>query len=113
MTIDQLQIAKKLAKAHYAIESSITHIYTITDKVHVTDTANVPIEPDNSIKLLEVNADTPASGVMPISFGPSPEIPYPSVIVEVTPAEFEKIRSQELKLPSGWNIGQELPKDGE
>ena len=38
------------------------------------------------IKLLEVNENTVAAGVMPLYFGPAPAsgIPYPSVIVEVT-----------------------------
>ena len=68
--------------------------------------------PTTPIKLLEVNADTAPSGVMPLHFGPAPAggIPYPSVIVEVTPDEFERIRAHELKLPDGWTIGEEYPR---
>ncbi len=33
-----------------------------------------------------------------------------SVIVEVTPDEFERIKLQELKLPDGWSIDEEYPK---
>ena len=64
------------------------------------------------IKLLEVNEATVAAGVMPLHFGPVPAsgIPFASVIVEVTPIEFEKIKADELKLPDGWVLGQELPK---
>jgi hypothetical protein len=49
---------------------------------------------------------------MPLHFGPAPAsgIPYPSVIVEVTPDEFKKIQSHELKLPEGWEIGEELAR---
>ena len=52
---------------------------------------------------------------MPLYFGPVPSsgIPYASVIVEVTPDEFERIRVQELKLPDGWTIGEEYPKGSE
>jgi hypothetical protein len=44
---------------------------------------------------------------MPLYFGPAPAsgIPYPSVIVEVSPNEFKKIQSDELKLPEVWTIG--------
>jgi hypothetical protein len=36
--------------------------------------------------------------------------PYPSVIVEVTPDEFEMIQRKELPLPEGWMVGKFLPK---
>ena len=65
------------------------------------------------IKLLEINIDTSPSGIMPLHFGPVPGsgIPYPSVIVEVTPDEFDRIRLQELKLPDGWTIDEEYPRE--
>ena len=55
------------------------------------------------------------SGIMPLHFGPAPAIgiPYSSTIIEVTPNEFRKIQSHELKLPEGWEIGEELPKPAE
>ena len=34
-------------------------------------------------------------------------IPYPSVIVEITPYEFDRIRLQEAKLPDGWTVDEE------
>jgi hypothetical protein len=50
---------------------------------------------------------------MPLYFGPMPGggIPYPSVIAEVTPDEFDRIRLQELKLPDGWTIDEEYPRE--
>ncbi len=49
---------------------------------------------------------------MPLHFGPVPAIGilYSSIIIEVTPNEFQKIQSHELKLPEGWEIGEELPR---
>jgi len=49
---------------------------------------------------------------MPLHFGPIPAsgVPFPSVIVEVTPDEYERIQRRELKLPAGWENGEELPK---
>ena len=31
-------------------------------------------------------------------------------VEEVSPDEFEKIRSDELKLPEGWTLGEEFPR---
>ena len=93
-----------LARKHYEIEAGLTQIFRITDTAEATATRRAPI------KLLEVNTNTPESGIMPLHFGPAPAsgIPYASVIIEVSPDEFEKIRSNELKLPEGWSIGEEL-----
>lgn len=100
------QKAKELADRHFELESGLTHVYNITEH---SDANMVHAEP---IKLLEVNENTVESGIMPLHFGPAPAIgiPYSSVIIEVTPKEFEKIRSHELKLPDGWEIGDELPR---
>ncbi|MHB1558164.1 MAG: hypothetical protein ACYC61_11935 [Isosphaeraceae bacterium] len=100
------EAAAVLARKHYEIEAGLTQIFRITDAAEATVPRGAPI------KLLEVNKNTPESGIMPLHFGPAPAsgIPYASVIIEVTPNEFEKIRSNELKLPHGWSIGEELPR---
>ncbi len=97
-------VAKRLARKHFEIEGGLTHIFRITGTAEASDS-----EP---IKLLEVNEATVPSGVMPLHFGAAPAsgIPYPSVIVEVTPEEYEKIVAQTVKLPKGWLIGEELLK---
>lgn len=103
---EKSEIAKKLARNHYEAEEGLQKIYRLTGA------ADVELKPKEPIKLLEVNVNTIPSGVMPLHFGPAPAsgIPYPSVIVEVTPEEFNKIQSQEIKLPQGWSIGEELPR---
>jgi len=57
--------------------------------------------------------DPTADGIRPVFFGPRPEcgIPFPSTIVEVTPAEYELIRDGSLALPDGWQMGEEFRKD--
>jgi hypothetical protein len=104
--VDISEAAENLARKHYEIEAGVTQIFRITDRVDATVVRAAPI------KLLEVNENTPETGVMPLHFGPAPAsgIPYASIIIEVSPSEFEKIRSNELKLPEGWSIGAELPK---
>jgi hypothetical protein len=100
-------VAKKLAAAHYSIEPRILRIFQLRE---AAETESLPATP---IKLLEVNEHTSPSGVMPLYFRPAPAsgIPYSSVIVEVTPDEFEQIRGNSLPLPFGWSIAEELPRE--
>ncbi len=94
-------IARLLAQAHRDVESTITRIVRIVG----------PNEADGlePIKLLEVNTAATASGVWPIAFSPAPPaIPYGSVVVEVTPAEYAAIVANELALPRDWRLGDEL-----
>ena len=92
--------ARKLAEAHYNVETGITAIY------RVTGSAQDEARSDEPIKFLEVNEHTIPAGIMPLSFGPSPAsgIHFSSVIIEVTPEEFESIQRDELKLPHGWTF---------
>ncbi len=95
------EIARVLAEAHRNLEATITRIVRIVG----------PNEADGRepIKLLEVNTAAVASGIWPIAFSPDPpEIPYGSVVVEVSPDEYEAIVRKQLSLPSGWDLGPEL-----
>jgi hypothetical protein len=92
--------AKKLADAHCRIEPSILRIMRI-----VTSGEESPAEPVN---LLEVNRDTTPSGIVSITFGPVEGVPFPSVVVEVTPDEYEKLTRNQLSLPAGWKLGETL-----
>jgi hypothetical protein len=98
---DKSEIARTLADAHRKVEPGISRIVrVIADQEQATD------EP---VKLLEVNPDTSPSGIVPIAFGPDPpRIPFPSVVIEVTEAEFESIRSGSLRLPDGWRLSDTL-----
>lgn len=97
--------ARRLAAAHYHVETGIKQIFRIL--------ASAEVEPrtDEPIKLLEVNENTIPAGIVPLQFGPAPamDFHFPSIIVEVTPDEFEQIHRQELPLPAGWTVGQLLP----
>jgi len=103
---EKAQVARELAKKHYQAETGLQRVFRLTGS------AELEVRPVEPIKLLEVNTNTVASGVLPVQFGPAPAsgIPYPSIIVEVSPEEFEKIKTQELKLPKGWQVGEEMPK---
>jgi hypothetical protein len=100
------EVAKELAKKHYEVEDGLTHIF----RVRISGEAeNLPGEP---IKLLEVNTMSIPSGIMPLQFSARPDrgIPFSSIIIEVTPDEFEQIQRKELQLPNDWVVDEELPK---
>ena len=101
--------ARELAQKHYQIEDGITEIY------RVIQSQDVELNPSTPVILLEGNSNTVPSGVTPIQFGPDPAsvIYYPTVIVEVTPEELKKIRTEELGLPAGWNLGALIPRQNE
>ncbi len=71
-------------------------------------------DPREPIKLLEVVEGTIERGIEPISFMPDPShgIEYPSMIVEVSPAEYEAIKkggNGRLEFEGyNWTIGVEL-----
>jgi hypothetical protein len=98
--------AESLAQKHYEVETGLTQIYRITGA------AEFEVSPAEPIKLLEVNENTVPSGIMPIQFGPSPASGqhYSSVVLEVTPDEYRKIQTEELRLPHGWKVGQPIPR---
>jgi hypothetical protein len=94
-------VARVLADAHRRFEPAIKRIVRV-----VADEETENREP---VKLLEVNPETSTSGIIPIAFGPDPpQIPFPSVVIEVTEAEYESIRSGSLPLPDGWRLGDTL-----
>lgn len=103
---DKETVARTLADAHFTVDSGTMRIFRVLGSKKREALAEEPI------KLLEVNRDTFPAGIMPICFGPhTPSgISYPSVIIEITPQEFNDLKQSKLKLPRGWNLGPELRK---
>jgi hypothetical protein len=98
--------ARSLARMHYQVEPGLTHVYRVTGTSEAEDMRGEPI------KLLEVNRNTVPSGILPIQFGPSPAagLNFSSIIVEVTPEEFQKIQDREWILPNGWKVAELIPR---
>jgi len=103
---ERIKAARSLASKHYRLEPAITQIHTLTSG---SKQESSPAEP---IKLLEVNKNTVASGIMPLWFEAAPArgIPFATVIIEVTPEEYGRIRRKELRLPDGWTLGSVIPR---
>lgn len=103
MKKSKLETAKSLAKAHFGMEPYLKHI-------HLLEPTNEE-DPNEPIKLLEVLEGTLERGIEPIAFvaDPARGIEYPSLIVEVSPSEYEAIRSGKLNFGAhGWTLGTEL-----
>jgi len=96
--------AERLAQIHYQSES--------TGEVYEYWSCVGGSESNEPIKLLEVNRDTIASGIVPLSFGPLPEsgVLVGSTIIEVTPEEHEQIKNGNIRLPEGWEESRWIPK---
>ncbi len=99
--LDRDQIAALLAQTHRETEPSISCIRRLT-----SDADQDGHEP---VKLLEVNPATSPSGILPVYFTAAPPaVPYPSVVVEVTEDEYQRIIEGTLRLPAGWRLGAVL-----
>jgi len=58
------------------------------------------------VRLLEVTDLVPETGeVYPIEFGPTREMPYRTVVAQVTPEEWAQIQAGDIELPVGWDLG--------
>jgi hypothetical protein len=91
------ETAKELAEWHGRVEPDLQCVIRI-----IGDREDDPREP---IKLLEINAATPATGsVEPFAFAPQGSVAFPTVVAEVTPDEFERIKNRALELPKGWSL---------
>ncbi len=99
MAITKNETARELVEWHFRVEPDLKQVLRIF--------ADAEDAPDEPIKLLEANVATVATGsVEPFAFSPSEAVPFPTVIAEVTPEEFESIQRNEIKLPSGWSLNK-------
>lgn len=98
------ETAERLAKAHFEVEPNLKYVFLL-EPINEQD-------PDDTIRLLEVVEGTIERGIEPIAFTADPEhgIEYPSMIVEISPREYQRIREGKLDLGArGWKVGRELP----
>jgi hypothetical protein len=91
--------ARRLIEWHFTVEPELREVYRI-----VVDNEESQEEP---IRLLEVNAATVSTGsVEPFTFSPTQEIPFRTVIAEITPEELESLQMNPEALPEGWNLSR-------
>src|SRR5258706_8036041 len=89
-----IDVAKELARAHVQEDPQTTDVFVV-DGV------------DDEVRLVEVSSSLDDAGpgeVLPFRFKAQPEqgVPYPSVVVLLSPSEWDSVEKDELKLPPGW-----------
>ncbi|WP_419806494.1 hypothetical protein [Terriglobus sp.] len=102
MREDKLNVAKNLVRLHKEIEPNLERAFLLTSAED--DLEHEPI------KLLEVVEGAVEAGVMPIYVRPDAKngIPFASVIVELSPAEYETFCNTPVIPGENWSVGQEL-----
>lgn len=82
-----------LAQEHFELEEDLEQIIWLKK------------ETASEIRLLEVNRNTAATGMVEVfGFAPSEDVPYPLRIAEITPEEWERVQSGEIALPECWSL---------
>lgn len=101
--ITKHEAAKRLAATHFRIDPGVVKIVELVGD-HRSD----------AIRLLEVNEETAEDGIYPFHFDADPPrgVVFPTVLIEVTPHEFEQIQRGQLPLPYGWRLGGDLSPNG-
>jgi hypothetical protein len=97
------ETAENLAKAHFDIEPNLQRVFLL-EPIHEKN-------PDVPIKLLEVVKGTIERGIEPITFTAEPAhgIEYPSMIVEVSPREYQYLLDGKMNFGTrAWTIGKEF-----
>ena len=89
-----LEVAQELAEAHREEDPATTEVYL----------AESPYE----IRLVEVSGSVSSIGtkeVLPFWFTERPDqgIDYPSVVILLSPEEWESVERGEISLPQGWD----------
>lgn len=93
MSEEYFETARKLAKAHKENDPDLKSVYLAKDPKEI------------EVRLIEVTASVATTGeVLPCSYRPDPKegIPLPSVVILLSPAEWEQYDSGKMKLPEGW-----------
>ena len=88
-------VSSDLAAAHRKADSATTTIKFF------------PGAKQGEVCILEVSSTAPTTGeIMPFRFGPDPAngVDYPSVVILVSPSEWQDIQKSKLPLPNGWDL---------
>jgi hypothetical protein len=87
-------VAKKLAEDHKKEDPETTDVFVA--------------EATDEVRLIEVSGSlgpTAPRAVLPFRFNARPDkgVDYPSVVVLLSPSEWEAVQRGELELPEGWD----------
>jgi hypothetical protein len=95
--VDKDAAAEALITVHFEVEPGLRSVYRILSEREA--------EPDEPIKLLEVNENTIETGrVEPFGFAATSDSSYACVIAEVSPDELEQLQRKLIPMPSNWSL---------
>ena len=93
------EVARILARAHRKADPETQQIYMVEDPAGA------------EVRLVEVSGSVGNTGaVMPFRFSARPDldVPYPSVVILLSPQEKALLDTHELELPSAWGPSPRL-----
>jgi hypothetical protein len=89
------EFVKSLVQLHFEADGAVEQIVWIES------------DEEKQIRLIEVNRTAlPNQNLEVFRFAPSGDVPFPTFIADVTPAEWKKIQNGEIALPEGWSLGK-------
>lgn len=90
------------------IQALVDHWFQTDDQLQAVYHFEIPDSTDAhvTVLLLQVTEATPTSPdqVVTYGFAPSRDFQFPLALAQVTPAEWDDIKSGKLALPEGWRI---------
>lgn len=93
---DKTTVAEELIRWHFEVEPALVRVLRVLGPNED--------DPDEPIKLIEVNTATLATGHFEAyGFAPTRDVPFRTLIAEVTPDELARWRA-ESSLPKGWDV---------
>ena len=103
---DRDSLARWYGQRHFETDTGVERIFYLPTNA-----------PSREVRLLEVNKMiSETTPVEPIDFGVDIRGPegHTLYVLDVTPAQWEAIQSQELPLPADWTLNgsQEIPRNG-
>lgn len=101
---DKDRVARELVEWHYKVEPDLEVVYRV-----LADNEDDPSEP---IKLLEITAAAVGTGrFQAFTFAPTPDVPYPTSIAELTREQLTDLINKG-EIPPGWDIAKaiEIPR---
>jgi len=89
------EVARDLAVAHRREDPATKEIFFLRPSGRVDE-----------VRLVEVSGSADSAGeVLPFRFGPNATegVPYASVVILLSPEDWERVKRGDLELPEGWN----------
>ncbi|GAF97795.1 unnamed protein product, partial [marine sediment metagenome] len=86
-------LVERLARRHFKTEDTVEAVVWLTGA------------DETEIRLIEINRTAlPSETLELFRFAPSEDVPFPTLIADVTPKDWDKIQRGDIALPQGWDL---------